>query len=186
MFIIDRMDNVNNPGRTMRDRLKNIQSRVSVGVRNYKNEQELRKKKTDFDNKLSSGEFKQYMLPRYQETVRLLQDIEKIPAPAVGPVTRGRPRKVGLPTVPEVEGPIAAPVPVAVGKTRKVKNSISLPANVGMNSNVNPFAPLPIQGTEHNNALAEASKGVVPTMYDPYTGRMFGPQENPLPTIEAA
>ena len=73
------MDN-GNSGKTKRDRLKNIQSRVASGIRNTKNEKELRDKLRYFQKKIEDQSFKPFMIPRRTETEALLQELERLPA----------------------------------------------------------------------------------------------------------
>jgi hypothetical protein len=176
-------------GRTMRDRLTNIASRVNVGMRTSKNEKELREKKAVFDNHISSGTFKKYMLPRYQQTVRLLEALEKLEPPSAPALAQAaQAARAAKPIIPKVLGvmPTVSEVPAASSLSRKSrsKNSISQAANAN-----NPFVskPLALEGITDPHVL-QAMKGL-PSLgiyYDPYTGRQFRETENPLPSVEKA
>jgi len=158
--------NVGNTGKTKRDRLKNIQSRIASGVRNTKNERELRDKLRHFQKKIDDQTFKPFMIPRRTETEALLQELERLPPAEKAKVKRAI-----------QEAPVNAPV-----------NAPSAPA---MNAPVNvPAMNVPsaeAEAIENNKYLLKAARNfTLPEFYDPFTGRKFGPAENPMPPIESA
>jgi hypothetical protein len=163
--------NVGNTGKTKRDRLKNIQSRIASGVRNTKNERELRDKLRHFQKKIDDQTFKPFMIPRRTETEALLQDLERLPPAEKAKVKRAiQQAPVNVPSAP-VNVPVNAPVNVPV-------NAPSVNA---------PSAEAEAEAIENNKYLLKAARNfTLPEFYDPFTGRKFGPAENPMPPIESA
>ena len=162
--------NVGNTGKTKRDRLKNIQSRIASGVRNTKNERELRDKLRHFQKKIDDQTFKPFMIPRRTETEALLQDLERLPPAEKAKVKRAIQQApsapVNVPSAPAMNAPVNAPV--------------NVPVNV-------PSVNADAEAIENNKYLLKAARNfTLPEFYDPFTGRKFGPAENPMPPIESA
>ena len=149
-----------NVGKTKRDRLKNIQSRIASGIRNTKNERELRDKLRHFQKKIDDQTFKPFMIPRRTETEALLQELERLP-PA---------EKAAL--------------------KQAIQEAANAPANAPFIEPAPAPAPAPsanIEAAENNKYLLKAASNfTLPEFYDPFTGRKFGPAENPMPPIESA
>ena len=144
------------PMETKRDRLKNIQSRIASGVRNTKNERELREKLRYFQKKIDDQTFKPFMIPRRTETEALLQELERLP-PAEKAAVKQAIQEEALKAFNAP--PMNAPAPTAVNT----------------------------EAAENNKYLLKAARNfTLPEFYDPFTGRKFGPEENPMPPIESA
>jgi len=156
--------NVGNTGKTKRDRLKNIQSRIASGVRNTKNERELRDKLRHFQKKIDDQTFKPFMIPRRTETEALLQELERLPPAEKAKVKRAiQQAPVNVPSAPAMNAPVNAP-------------SVNAPS-----------AEAEAEAIENNKYLLKAARNfTLPEFYDPFTGRKFGPAENPMPPIESA
>jgi len=93
-----------------KDLVTNIQGRVNSGAYNInkhykKNEKDLNEKVKFFEKKMSSGEMKAYMMPRYEQAREVLDKLRKL---------RGMPP---LPPPPTAAAPVP-PAAVAVALPR--------------------------------------------------------------------
>jgi hypothetical protein len=153
-----------------KDLMDNIKMRLNMEEYNMKkyykkNEKDLKEKVKFFEKKISTGEMRGYMMPRYEQARILLTKLQGLSGDALPPVKEAsgtRKNKVNL-------APNAVPALPEVKLSRSTRKKLSL-----SKSNLNYF----------NQASSEFLP--LPELYDPFTGRKYHPDENPLSEIERA
>lgn len=157
-----------------KDLMTNIKSRLEdydVDKFYKKNEKDLAAKVKFFEKKQANGTFKEFMRPRYEEAKVLLEKVHTLKAT---PLVEKAP----------VAKPVEAPKPVE----RKEKAAVvpkRLPRISEEPINASMFVEDEI-GANYFLRKEVAAALPLPQFYDPYTGRKFAPEENPMPPIERA
>lgn len=137
---------------------RSMRPEYNADVQGKKNEKQLADKVKFFEAKETAGELKDTFRPKYEEAKRLLAHVQTLRATPLA-------NRAAVPAL-EPRAPVAAAAKAP--KTPRAPRQLA-----------------PIVENEHLVAASEAALPL-PELYDPFTGRKFAPEENPMPPIEDA
>lgn len=145
---------------------RSMRPEYNADVQGKKNEKQLADKVKFFEAKEAAGELKNTFRKKKEDAIRLLAHVRTLRATPLA----------NRAAVPALEPRAAA---AGVEKAAKPK-TLKAPKEPKA-----PRQPAPVIENEH---LLEASEAALPLpeLHDPFTGRKFAPEENPMPPIEDA
>jgi hypothetical protein len=187
----------------------------NAAVQGKKNEKELAAKVKFFEKKQADGTFKEYMRPRMEEAKTLLERVrtlratplvarppaaaeEAVAPPLKAPRPAAKTKKVAKAAAAAGNAAAANGAPKAAEKPKTLRAKTPKPPKAAPalapiaeneNENQNYSASNFVENNQGVNTFLrkEAARALpLPVLHDPYTGKKFKPEEDPMPPIKKA